>query len=80
MDARVGYGIADYIADNYGECDRGADCYHGKDSRGRPNGCLRLGWLGRKCPHWHPVKATTLNSEAATRSAELNLSALKDNP
>lgn len=41
--------LADYIADNYGECARGSsDCYHG-------GGCLKTGWLGRACPHWRPV-------------------------
>jgi hypothetical protein len=43
------YDLADYIADNYGECVRGPQC--GRD------GCLRTGWLGRACPHWQPVKA-----------------------
>lgn len=46
--------LAAYIADNYGECDRGsADCYHG-------NGCLKTGWRGVACPHWHPTPAATL--------------------
>jgi hypothetical protein len=47
--------LADYIADNYGHCDRGADCYHGTDAARRFNGCLRTGWRGRDCKHWHPV-------------------------
>lgn len=53
--------LAAYIADNYGTCDRGADCYHGKDEQGRYNGCLRVGWRGCACPHWHPVGATSLD-------------------
>ena len=44
--------LADYIADHYGICDRGSDCYWAKD------GCLRGNWLGCGCKHWHPVKAT----------------------
>lgn len=51
--------LADYIADNYGTCDRGADCYWGKDARGNFNGCLRTGWRGRECLHWHPISART---------------------
>jgi hypothetical protein len=51
--------MADYLLDNYGECTRGADCYWGKDTRGKRNGCLLTGWLGRKCPHWRPLGATT---------------------
>jgi hypothetical protein len=46
---------ADYMLDNYGTCDRGADCYWGKDERGNRNGCLFAGWLGRKCAHWQPA-------------------------
>lgn len=51
--------LSAYIADNYGTCDRGADCYHGTDSRGRLNGCLRTGWRGVSCSHWHPVEAAS---------------------
>ena len=51
--------LVDYITDNYGTCDRGADCYHGKDAAGRFNGCLRTGWKGKACPYWHPTKATS---------------------
>jgi hypothetical protein len=51
--------LADYIADNYGACDRGTDCYWGKDTRGGRNGCLYTGWKGRECRHWHPVAAQT---------------------
>lgn len=51
------YGTADYIADNYGTCDRGSDCYWGTDAHGRSDGCLRIGWRGRDCRHWQPVKA-----------------------
>lgn len=51
--------LAAYIADNYGTCDRAADCYWGTDLLGHYNGCLRVGWSGVECPHWHPVEATT---------------------
>lgn len=50
--------LATYIADNYGTCNRGSDCYHGTDSRGRFNGCLRIGWRDVECPHWHPIEAS----------------------
>jgi len=53
--------VAEYLLDNYGSCDRGADCYWGKDRQGRRNGCLYTGWLGRACNHWHPLGATTLD-------------------
>lgn len=51
--------LAEYIANNYGVCDRGDDCFHGKDEKGHHNGCLYFTnpWLGRGCPHWKPVKA-----------------------
>lgn len=52
--------LAEYLLDNYGVCDREADCYHGKDKSGRFNGCLRTGWRGRECKHWHPLGATSL--------------------
>jgi hypothetical protein len=46
--------LAEYVADTYGTCDRDRpgrnDCYWGKD------GCLKTGWRGRGCPHWHPVE------------------------
>lgn len=55
--------LADYIAENYGTCDRDKpeqnDCYWGKDALGRWNGCLRTVWRGRRCPHWKPVAART---------------------
>lgn len=54
----------EYVADNYGTCDRGTDCYHGKDSRGQPDGCHRTGWKGRACPHWHPVTWEELQERA----------------
>lgn len=44
----------DYRANHYGTCDRGSDCYHGKDHKGRDNGCLKIGWRGTNCTHWHP--------------------------
>ena len=52
--------LATYIADHYGTCDRDHparnDCYWGTDAAGRLNGCLRTGWRGVGCPHWHPVE------------------------
>lgn len=48
--------VESYISDNYGSCDRGADCYHGRDKSGRFNGCLRTGWRGVACPHWRPIE------------------------
>lgn len=53
--------LADYLLDNYGECDRKADCYWGRDAAGKWNGCLKIGWRGRECPHWHPLGATDLD-------------------
>lgn len=46
----------DYILDNYGTCDRNADCYWGKDKTGQFDGCLhpKVGWRGRECKHWYP--------------------------
>ena len=49
--------LADYIADNYGTCARGSDCYWGTNVAGKLNGCLRVGWRGRDCAHWRPVEA-----------------------
>ena len=55
--------LDDHLLDHYGYCDRDHptlnqglwnDCYHGKDVRGKDNGCLKIGWKGRACPHWHP--------------------------
>jgi hypothetical protein len=51
--------LAEYLLDNYGTCDRGADCYWGKDAQGNFNGCLRVGWIGRSCKHWKPLGATS---------------------
>ncbi len=53
--------LSDYLLDNYGECDRGANCYWGRDALGRFNGCLKTGWRGRACNHWHPLGAQTLD-------------------
>lgn len=54
----------DYVLEHYGTCDRDAgkqnNCYWGKDGAGRENGCLKTGWRGRDCPHWHPVEGETL--------------------
>lgn len=57
--AEVARDLADYLAHNYGSCDRGSDCYHGRNGRGDFNGCLRNGWRGRACASWHPTAATT---------------------
>lgn len=57
------YGTSDYIADNYGTCRRGADCYWAP-------GCLRTGWIGRGCPHWQPVKAKTWEELAIEQRGE----------
>ena len=51
--------MSDYFLDNYGTCDREADCYWGKDKNGKWNGCLKVAWKGRACPHWHPLGVTT---------------------
>lgn len=61
--------IADYLLDNYGTCDREAGCYWGKDSCGNYNGCLRNGWRGRACKHWHPLGATSLQELHAALTA-----------
>jgi len=37
-----------YIINNYGTCDKEAGCY-------TDNGCLKMGWIGVRCPHWHPI-------------------------
>jgi hypothetical protein len=52
--------ISSYLLDHYGFCDRGSDCHWGKDALGRYDGCLKTGWHGRRCKHWHPAGATTL--------------------
>lgn len=44
-----------YLKSNYGVCDREADCYHGTDGNGQFDGCLRTGWRGIRCSHWHPI-------------------------
>ncbi len=50
--------LAEYLLDNYGECERGEDCYWGKNAFGRWDGCLRTGWKGRLCKYWKPLGAT----------------------
>lgn len=50
--------LATYLLDTYGACERGSDCYWGKDANGRENGCLKTGWRGRACKHWQPCGAT----------------------
>lgn len=52
--------LSDYLLDNYGACDRSSDCFWGKDAKGQWNGCLKIGWKGRACKHWHPLGVTTL--------------------
>jgi hypothetical protein len=47
-------GTADYFLDHYSTCDLGADCYWSKF------GCLRTGWRGRQCKHWHPLGVRSL--------------------
>lgn len=63
------------LEDIYGWCDRDHpalkqglrnDCYWGKDIHGNDNGCLKIGWKGRQCPHWHPIEGEQL---AAIRKA-----------
>lgn len=55
--------LAEHLLDHYGHCDRDVgrvnDCYWGVDQAGNWNGCLRVGWLGRGCKHWHPIGATS---------------------
>lgn len=50
--------LLEMLLDTYGHCDRDQgkrnDCYWGKD------GCLRNGWLGRRCKHWHPIEGEML--------------------
>ena len=53
--------LSDYIADNYGECVRDTDCYFAND------GCRKIGWLGRACPHWRPVMARDWDELAAAQ-------------
>lgn len=68
--------LADYLLDNYGTCDRGSDCYWGKDLAGRDDGCLKTGWRGRACPHWQTVGATNLDE---LRAATVNSGQLLNN-
>lgn len=55
--------VLNYVLEHYGHCDRDNgkqnDCYWGKDTAGRENGCLKTIWRGRLCPHWHPVEGET---------------------
>jgi hypothetical protein len=57
--------ILEHLQDTYGTCDRDKpgrnDCYWGKDAAGQYNGCLKVGWLGRNCEHWHPVNGEDLD-------------------
>lgn len=61
---RIEAKATDYVLDNYGTCDRLTEkrnnCYWGTDNRGNENGCLKVGWKGRGCPHWHPVAGAEL--------------------
>ena len=49
----------DYLKANYGNCDRGTDCYWGTNAAGQFDGCLKAGWRGCECNHWHPVAANS---------------------
>lgn len=64
--------VLEYVLENYGHCDRDNgkqnDCYWGKDALGRENGCLKTGWRGRNCKHWHPVDGQELMSLIALHS------------
>lgn len=55
----------EHLLDHYGSCDRNLaernDCYWGKNECGQFNGCLKVGWLGRGCEHWHPIEGDTLD-------------------
>lgn len=62
-----------YVQENYGTCDRDNgkrnDCYWGTDATGQENGCLKSGWRGRNCNHWHPVEGQELVSLIALHSS-----------
>lgn len=62
--------LAAYLLDHYGECSRGADCYHGADGHGRPDGCLKIGWIGRGCAHWRPGGARTMEELKVAMTVE----------
>lgn len=66
-----------YFLDNYGSCDRGPDCYWGKDPSGNFNGCLKMGWRGRACPYWKPLGALDHKTLKAAQEA---LERLQKNP
>lgn len=70
--------LAEYLADNYGTCDRGSDCYHGKDARGEFNGCLRTGWRGQACSHWHPLGVSNWDELKAEQFARVEQTVKKD--
>lgn len=51
--------LYEYLADHFGRCDldrpgQRNGCYWGKP------GCLKNGWRGRACPHWHPARRADL--------------------
>lgn len=54
--------VLDYVLDTYGTCDLDKpprnNCYWGP-------GCLKTGWRGRGCPHWHPVEGDELTKLVA---------------
>lgn len=56
--------LLEHLLDTYGTCDRDVparnDCYWGHDAAGRENGCLKTGWRGRACRHWHPIEGNDL--------------------
>lgn len=41
--------------------------------RGRFNGCLRVGWKGRNCPHWVTLGATSWEDLKRLQQQERNL-------
>lgn len=56
--------LLEHLLDSYGHCDRDGNpnnCYWGKDAAGNDNGCLKIGWRGRACKHWHPIDGEPLD-------------------
>lgn len=65
--------LLEHLLNTYGHCDRDNgkqnDCYWGKDASGRENGCLKVGWLGRACRHWHPIDGEILDRLMGSHNA-----------